>query len=283
MDGWKLIVVGDLKTPHDSYLAMPGVDYLSPIRQANEVDAKLSDLIGWNCIQRRNMGFVYALRQGAELIATVDDDNIPLANWGRVLPGEHAALVYPSSQPAFDPLSATIRNHLWHRGFPVQWVGGRRADRCEADTVACDIFANLWNGAPDIDAVCRIGNPGETTFVSGSKKYASTKPMPFNSQNTTLTRDAMKDYFCFPGVGRMDDIYGAYVCQARGHRVVFGEPTVFQKRNEHDIIADMKAEMHGYEHCAELVTALATDREAWRGILPSVSADAWDRYRELVA
>ena len=38
---------------------------------------KLSQLIGFNCIERRNFGFLLAKKLGAEIIATIDDDNIP--------------------------------------------------------------------------------------------------------------------------------------------------------------------------------------------------------------
>ena len=41
--------------------------------------------VGWNKIQRRNLGFLYAYDQGADVVATVDDDNIPYENWGEDL------------------------------------------------------------------------------------------------------------------------------------------------------------------------------------------------------
>ena len=44
---------------------------------------KLSNLIGWNCIQRRNFAILEALERGAKIIALVDDDNIPYGNWFR--------------------------------------------------------------------------------------------------------------------------------------------------------------------------------------------------------
>src|SRR6056300_1630055 len=42
---------------------------------------KLSKLVGWNCIQRRNFTILEAYERGAEAIALIDDDNIPLDNW----------------------------------------------------------------------------------------------------------------------------------------------------------------------------------------------------------
>lgn len=77
---WTLIVVGDLKTPHNLYKKLNCI-YLHPDEQEKKY-RKLSDIIGWKTIQRRNIGFVEAFRLGADVIATVDDDNIPYENWG---------------------------------------------------------------------------------------------------------------------------------------------------------------------------------------------------------
>ena len=57
MTGWNLIVVGDQKTPKN-YNLKNGL-YLSPADQV-KMSAKLSELIGWNCIPRRNFGLLYA-------------------------------------------------------------------------------------------------------------------------------------------------------------------------------------------------------------------------------
>ena len=42
---------------------------------------KLSKLIGWNCIGRRNFAILKAYEMGANVIALIDDDNIPYSNW----------------------------------------------------------------------------------------------------------------------------------------------------------------------------------------------------------
>ena len=54
---WLLIVVGDKKTPKN-YKLKNGI-YLS-VKDQKLIDKKLSDIIGWNCIERRNLGLVFA-------------------------------------------------------------------------------------------------------------------------------------------------------------------------------------------------------------------------------
>src|SRR5579863_9906097 len=80
MKDWDLVVIGDLKTPPD-YRLERGL-YVDPDSQA-KYDKDLSDAIGWNCIQRRNIGLLMAYDMGAEIVAVIDDDNVPLSGWGK--------------------------------------------------------------------------------------------------------------------------------------------------------------------------------------------------------
>ena len=70
------------------------------------------------------MGFLYAYLNGAEILATVDDDNIPYEHWGQNLYVDQdlEVMVYESENGFFDPLSVTIHNELWHRGYPIEMV-----------------------------------------------------------------------------------------------------------------------------------------------------------------
>ena len=112
---WKLIVAGDLKTP-TNYKLNKGI-YLKPKDQI-KISKKLSDLIGWNCIQRRNFAMILAYKLGADIIATIDDDNIPLNHWGKnlLLKKNINTKKYLTKELAFDPISVTNYKYLWHRG-----------------------------------------------------------------------------------------------------------------------------------------------------------------------
>ena len=83
---WQIIIVGDKKTPEADYLELvnehDNLIYLSVDYQETN-HKEISEAIGWNSIQRRNIGFIEALKKGATVIASVDDDNIPLDNWGK--------------------------------------------------------------------------------------------------------------------------------------------------------------------------------------------------------
>jgi hypothetical protein len=283
MPGWDLIVVGDLKTPTD-YKLKNGL-YLSPVDQA-KYDAALSEAIGWNCIQRRNLGLLIASEMRPDVIALVDDDNIPSEGWGqKVAVGSEIEVNYYNTElPAFDPVGATNYPALWHRGYPLQLLPQRKYDAPAKRRLRVDVQADFWDGDPDIDAICRIEHAPDCRFDPELFPIASNKMAPFNSQNTFISSALLPHYFLFPGVGRMDDIWAAYYVQAaKSATVVFQRPSVFQARNPHDPIRDMRQEYLGYESNLGLVTALATDPEAILKFLPSRAVTAFQLYRKRLA
>ena len=127
---WQMVVVGDLKTPHGKYAELrseyPNLQYLHPSTQ-EDLYKELSDAIGWNKIMRRNIGYLYAYQQGADIIASVDDDNIPYDNWGKDITVGKEVIVdcWKSENGVFDPLSVTNAEYLWHRGYPSELISTR--------------------------------------------------------------------------------------------------------------------------------------------------------------
>jgi hypothetical protein len=116
-------------------------------------------------------------------------------------------------------------------------------------------------------------------FRAAAFPLAANRMAPFNSQNTFIARAVLRDYFLFPFCGRMDDIWAAYYVQAKGRQVVFGAPSVFQLRNEHDPVRDMRAEYLGYENNLNLVREVAADPDALLAYLPGRAIRAFELYR----
>ena len=269
---WNVIVVGDKKSPHKEYENLNCI-YLSPSDQES-IHKELSDAIGWNCIQRRSMGFLFAYNEGADIIASVDDDNIPYSHWGQnILVGKELELdTYQAENGYFDPLSVSNRNDLWHRGYPisllstknnVHYLGKKRRKVL--------IQADLWDGDPDIDAMCRIiKNP--IVKLDITEPFASTQISPFNSQNTFISREVIPYYMMLPYVGRMDDIWSSYMIAKKfPNSIVYAPSTVYQERNQHDLIIDMEKEILGYRHTLEFIEG--------RYSLPKETQRAYDIYR----
>ena len=255
MPGWDLIVVGDKKTPHDLYKDRDDLYYFSPEEQ-DEKYPELSEIIGWNKIARRSLGYILAYDMGCEIMATVDDDNIPLPNWGTtVVAGKTIDYtVFKTNEKFFDPLFAQGNYpQLWHRGFPYELLPNRKFEVIKKETAEVHVQAGFWNGDPDIDAIARIAHMPDCKFDE-FEPFSTKELTPFNSQNTIITREFIKWYFMFPWIGRMEDIWAAYVLQqlAKEHgkelNIVFTAASVFQDRNEHNLITDLKAEIIGYDN-----------------------------------
>ena len=279
---WNLIVSGDLKTPKN-YKLKNGV-YIGP-KDQEKISKKLSNLIGWNCIQRRNFAMIMAYKQGADIIATIDDDNIPFSNWGKNLLIENKvkAKKYITNEDAFDPISVTNYQHLWHRGFPLQILKNKNK-RKDIKNINSnfDVQADFWNGDPDIDAICRMEHAPECKFQTSVFPFTSNKMSPFNSQNTYIKRKVMEHYFLFPHIGRMDDIWASYYVEAKGFKVLYNKPSVYQQRNIHDLTKDMKKEYIGYENNLNLIKELKKNPNNIKKFLPKKSWEAFMLYQQIL-
>ena len=278
MKDWQLVVVGDKKTPKN-YKLKNGI-YLSPKKQ-EKIDKKLSTLIGWNCIQRRNFGILFAWKNNADIVAVVDDDNIPYKHWGKNLLINRKINVnfYNTNALAFDPVSVTNHKNLWHRGFPIQILKKKSKIKKRKKIIKADVQADFWNGDPDIDAICRMEHHPVCKFKSNYFPLASNKISPFNSQNTFLSKKVLPFYFLFPHIGRMDDIWASYYVLSKGFKVVYDKPSVFQKRNEHDLTKDMVKEFIGYENNLKLIKDLKKNSESILSYIPKRSKLAFLRFQ----
>ncbi len=276
---WKLIVVGDKKTPKN-YRLKNGI-YLSP-KDQDSIDKKLSRILGWNCIERRNMGLVYAKKINAEVVALVDDDNIPYNNWGKnILIGKKTkAKFYKTSEPVFDPIYQTNYKNLWHRGFPIDRLDKRENLNYTINNVKVDVQADFWNGDPDIDAIARImQKKPNCRFKNEFFPFYSNKISPFNSQNTFLDARLLEFYFLFPDQGRMHDIWASYFLQYKKKvNVIYSKPSVFQDRNEHDLSIDLKNEFLGLKYSSKIIDEMAKKKFKINKFFSKRSIEAYKLY-----
>lgn len=276
-ENWILFVVGDKKTPHADYKHIDCLYYHPDAQERHWPE--VSESIGWGSIQRRNLGFLEAHRMGAHVVATVDDDNIPYPGWGEQvhLGVEISTEVYDDPTGVFDPLSVTNHPELWHRGYPIQNVPHRDPQFKGRKIIVPKVQADLWDGDPDVDAMCRMTYAPNVRFRTPSR-WTSSQLAPFNSQNTFIHGDVLPFYACFPYVGRMDDIWGSYLLQMIFPEIVVYAPaSVYQDRNDHDLVSDLEKEMIGYR---ETKTLLKNDiNHLVDVVFPEKTREFWFKYR----
>ncbi len=72
----------------------------------------------------------------------------------------------------------------------------------------------------------------------------------------------------------------SYYIEAMGAKVLYHEASVFQDRNVHDLIRDMKMEYIGYENNLQLVSALVSNPNLILDYLPERSRLAFELYQK---
>lgn len=248
-NGWSAVVVGDTKSP--PRWELEGVAYLS-VEQQREMFGGLADLIPYAHYARKNLGYLYALAAGADLILETDDDNLPYPSFGadvtrtvtgRQVEGPGWVNVYRYFTDAT----------IWPRGLPLDEIHSTGRLVAEDVTADCPVQQFLADGDPDVDAIYRLVFPGELNFdrTASPVILAERAWVPFNSQNTLFYADAFPLMYLPSHVSfRMTDIWRSFVAQAAlwqdGKRLAFHPATVAQVRNPHDVMRDFSDEVAGY-------------------------------------
>ncbi len=275
------VVVGDKKTPAETAnycdnlekrTGIP-VEYFTVERQEEYLKKfpALGKHIPYNCIERRDIGLVYAYERGCETIITIDDDNHRDTDdfiTSHQVTGTRTCEVVSSSTEWVNVCAELEEKHgrrFYHRGFPVEMRNIEEKWTREEKTVRPAANAGLWLGDPDVDALERIywtNAPTEAILYKGSTQIALARDnwCPFNSQNTSVRRDALPAYFLSPLVGRFSDIWGSYcfkyISDHLGEHVTFGVPIVKQERNPHNYWRDFDQERYGLALNMRFVEAL---------------------------
>ena len=254
---WKLIVVGDKKTP--AGWQCDGAIYLPPAAQK-----KYKIRLPYNHYARKMYGYLYAIKDGATHIAESDDDNIPYEGWGfPAHEGEFA--VYDRTNydaaggvPFVNIYRYFAKQHIWPRGLPLSWVRFVPPPIVSATPGArIGIWQGLADNDPDVDAIYRLTLGAPCIFEKRAPVVLEKgTACPFNSQNTFFKKELFPLLYLPVTVNqRFSDILRGYVAQpvmwAAGWHLGFTQASVTQRRNQHDLLADLVDEVPCYTLASE--------------------------------
>lgn len=263
----EFFVTGDLRTPAktlDFCDAIKKCHYYTPARQ-RELGYACSELLSWNTIGRRCIAILEAVKWGADHIITIDDDNIPISStyflqhtWPFVRDFTGMAVI---GDRWFD-VGQFLIPKAKHRGFP-HWATSKTSFGAVIGQ-KIGVAAGLCLGDPDIDATTRLELYPEVQSFSEILRIGicvdSGVKTVFNTQNTSFLRQFAPCFLLAPSWGRYDDIFASLVCQtvmrAEGYAVHFGMPAVWQQRNDHNILRDLRNELSGMERFEGLAALL---------------------------
>jgi hypothetical protein len=275
---WKLVVVGDRKGPRS--IDDPRVTFLGIDGQGG-LGFDFVKTCPENNYARKNIGYLYALSQGAEIVAETDDDNAPLAGWG-----EGIGFSLPEAETIRDTRYYNVYRDftdrpVWPRGYPLDAVsedsGASRA-RAAADV---GVWQFLADQHPDVDAIYRLTR-GDPVFFARRPPLVLAPHVycPFNSQNTFWRRETCPYLFLPVTVTmRFTDILRGYVAQRllwdNGMTLAFGSATVIQDRNVHNLMRDFQDEVPMYQQTRQTVDILENlpgSRTPLEGLLTAYAA-----------
>lgn len=251
-NGVKFIVIGDTKSP--AQFELDNCDFWSIERQLT-MDSALAKIVPTKHYGRKNLGYILAIRDNAPNIIETDDDNFPMEGFFKFDGAKQkvAVLTYEQLQwvNVYSHFSDT---NIWPRGYPLELIQGNKIDfsTAKVEERNCPIQQGLANENPDVDAVYRLVCELPLNFKDGINiALGKNAWCPFNSQNTIWYPEAypllyLPSYCSF----RMTDIWRSFIAQRiaweNNWDILFYSPTVWQERNEHNLLKDFEDEISGY-------------------------------------
>ena len=277
MKDYKLIVVGDKKTP--AHWHYGNVDFL-PVEEHGVTAPFLSEVLPYNHYCRKMIGYLKAIKEGADYIVDTDDDNIPKENW--CFPDFSGSFsMLPEEQGFVNVYQLYTDQKIWPRGLPLHMIREKRdlASMLTVGKANVGIWQGLADEDPDVDAIYRLTSDTPCYFKEREPVVLDKGTIsPFNTQNTIIRKQLfpllyLPTYVTF----RFTDILRGLVAQPilwlYNYQLGFTNATVLQKRNPHDYMKDFISELPMYQYCeqaVEIANTAITSNETITGNLYNV-------------
>lgn len=270
----RFFIALDQKSPYGELAKFDSDIVFSWLTLDQQKQWKSSELTGFNTDSRRNFAILEALKWGAEIIVSIDDDMIPLTptffeQIEHILGKPFSGVCLGQSNPDtwLDAGQFTIPPAR-QRGLPPN-AGAPDTHQFVSD-VQVGAMQGIILGTPDTDAATTIVNrplvhTASTLLQSGFVADLNTNAV-FNSQITAFRRELAPAFAQFyKWQGRNTDIIASIIMRRimrdRGLYTYYGPPMGYHARVPRDPQKDMAAEQWGLDNIRTLQTYLdeATD------------------------
>jgi len=312
MSALEFLVVGDLATPTDirNYCESLETDYGVPVTYLSVDDQRrwiddrgldeLDSYLPYNSIQRRNIGYLRACESGADVIVSLDDDN--LAQEEDIV-GKFSAIgetqeVLEVTAPNDWYNCASMLSYeredprdVYHRGFPYSKRDEEQEYEFQRTERRVMARAGLWIDIPDIDVITHLERGPRAVelrdrFEDELVALGPGNYCPINTQNTAFHTDLMPLIHTIPmgeqikgmEISRFDDIWLGFFAEKILHSmdetVGYGSPVSVHDRNTHNLQRELEHEAIGIrlnEALIEMLNAVEIDADDYMGA-----------YRELI-
>lgn len=254
------IVIGDSKSPAN--FKLEHCNYFS-IEEQKKLTFSSAGIIPEKKYSRKNIGYLVAMEKGYDVISETDDDNFPMSGFWKKS-SMQPQCYFIENKGWINVYNYYTKTKIWPRGYPLEFVNNKVPflNEFSVKEITAPIQQGLADDNPDVDAVFRLVKDLPIKFKRGpSIALGKNTWCPFNSQNTRWFKPAfpllyLPTYCSF----RMTDIWRSFVAQrilwTNNWSLIFHKPTVYQERNEHNILLDFKDEISGYLNNNQIVKTL---------------------------
>jgi hypothetical protein len=247
--GWHILIVGDKKSIHTE--DSDNIKFLS-LEEQMSLNYDFIKHCPENTYTRKNIGYLYAIEHGAKVIYETDDDNSPYdKNW--TVPEFKNSQNLVDNNRFINIYKYFTDKFIWPRGLPLEFIKTEsNLQVLTSDSVDIGVWQGVVDKDPDVDAIYRLILGDQVNFTDQPKVHLSVDSYcPFNSQNTFWSSSAFPFLYLPVHVRfRVCDILRSYIAQRLMwefdlHLGFFG-PSVYQDRNEHNLITDFEDEIDCY-------------------------------------
>jgi len=258
-EGWSIVVVGDVSTPSE-WGNEKEVFYLS-LEKQGKYFPEVSNLIPLRHYSRKNLGYLFAILNGAQVILDTDDDNFIYNGVDFDFPKKVKGRIVSGKEKWVNIYNYFTKELIWPRGLPLEFIYSAGEVRNELVEFECPIQQFLVDKDPDVDAIFRLIFPEKSiVFDKNTEPLILEKNLwsPFNSQCTLFFKEAFPLLYlpCYVSF-RLTDIWRSFVAQAslwvNDYNLAFRKPVGYQIRNNHNLMNDFKDEIEGYLNNAIIV------------------------------
>lgn len=297
-----LVVVADLKTvePFKVSGTCTFIYYSVYDQRKASRSSKFASNVPWNHFGRKNLGYLFAISNGAKQIWDFDDDNMLLSS-KQLEKGagttETFFTVKNFTSISLNPYPLLGAEYFsWPRGFPLDLIKSVETRPPVSDIVEVTMRADvvgvvqaLANNDPDVDAIYRLQRNLPFSFKGLSHRdnlflVPSSSYVPWNAQ-ATFFRDRRAMWCAYLPIsvhGRVSDIWRSLIAQRLFRDVCIQtafmpEATVLQTRNLHSYLADFDAEQDLYYKSGRLIDVL----DQWKPTQYEIPSRLEELYVEL--
>lgn len=273
---WHVVVVGDTKSIPYTY---DNITYLT-VEEQTKLGYSSIKSTPYNHYSRKNIGYLYAIKNNASSIYDTDDDTFPYEDWGS---RNFNCSTRIGGAKFINPFKLFTEEKVWPRGLELSYINKKDQYIEKEKRTSVGVWQGVIDGDSDFDAIYRLTVDKHVTFNQGKNiTIADNCYAPFNTQST-LWNPIFYSLLYIPITVdfRFTDILRGYIAQRimweYGHNIGFHGPNTYQIRNAHDYFKDFLGEMSMYRQVPEVIKVL--DKTKLKGL--SIEEDLVTVYKAL--